>query len=51
MFKLCLNLPPRYCWAEMQAVWAVSEPTSRHLGVGVQAVISDVGIYLPGTVG
>ena len=38
MLKWCLNLPAGHCVAGMQAVEAVSEPTSRHCVAGVQNV-------------
>ena len=31
LFKHCRNLPPRHCWAVVQSVFAVSEPTSQAL--------------------
>ena len=45
------NLPPGYCGTVLQAVLAVSEPTSRALWGRSASCLSVVGTYLPGTVG
>ena len=50
LFKWCPNLPPMNCGERMQAVKAVQEPTCRGLCCRGTGCLSDVGLYLPGTV-
>ena len=51
MIKQCQNLPPELCWAGLQTVKPVSEPSSwALLGKGA-GCLSDVRTYLQGTVG
>ena len=49
LFKPCQNLGPRQCGAVVQAVKAVSEPTSRSLWGRGAGCLSSAGTYLPCT--
>ena len=49
LFKLCRNLPARHCFAGMQAVLAMLEPTCQAQYYRGAGCISRVGTYLPGT--
>ena len=44
------NLPPRHCWAGVQAFQAVSVPYPPGCGAGVAGCLRGVRIYLPCTV-
>ena len=46
LFKCCSKLPPRHCGAGVQAVKAVSEPTSRAL-LGQGCRLFNLGWNLP----
>ena len=50
LFQWCLNLPARHCIVGVQAVLALSEPTSWTLCCSGAGDLSGVGTYLPGTV-
>ena len=50
MFKRCRTLPAGYCFAGVQAVEAVSEPTCQALCCRGAGCLSVAGAYLPGTV-
>ena len=50
LFKPCQNLPTGHCITVVQAVLAVSEPTCHALCPWVAGCLSNVGVYLPGTV-
>ena len=51
LFKQCQNLPPGDCWAAVQPVYAVLEPTSQRLWCMGAASLCSVRTYLPGTEG
>ena len=51
LFMRCQNLPPRDCGAEMQSVYAVSEPTSERLWGRDAVCLCGVRTYLQETVG
>ena len=50
-FKRCRNLPPRDCWAGVQAVKVVSEATSQSHWGRCAGFLRGVLTYLPVTVG
>ena len=50
LFKRCQNLSAGHFVAGVQAVLAVSEPTSRELCGRGAGCLSGVGTYFPGTV-
>ena len=50
LFKLCQNLPTRHCVTVVQTVLAVLEPTCRAQCYSGEGCISNVRVYLPGTV-
>ena len=50
LFKQFRNLPAKHCVTVMQAVKVVSEPTCRALCCRGADCLSNVGVYLPGTV-
>ena len=50
LFKPCQYLGPRQCGAGMQAVQAVSEPSSQALWGRGAGCLSRLRTYLPGTV-
>ena len=47
LFKRCWNLPHRHCWAGVQIVYAVSEPTSLALLGSSAGCSSGVRTYVP----
>ena len=49
LFKACQNLPARLCVTVVQTVKAMSEPTCRALCYSGADCLSNVRIYLPGT--
>ena len=50
LYKRCRNLPARHCVTLVQAVLAVLEPTCRAQCYSGEGCISNVRVYLPGTV-
>ena len=50
MFKQYQNLHAGHCVTVVKAVLAMSEPTYRALCYGGAGCLSNVGVYLPGTV-
>ena len=50
LFKPCQNLGPRQCGAGVQAIQAVSEPSSQALWGRGAGCLSRLRTYLPGTV-
>ena len=50
MFKQYQNLHAGHCVTVLKAVLAMSEPTYRALCYGGAGCLSNVGVYLPGTV-
>ena len=51
LFQRCQNRPPEHCGAGVQAVKAVSEPTSHALWGRGACCLRGVGTYLKGIVG
>ena len=50
LFKQCQNLHAEHCDAEVQAVYAVSEPTCQALCCRGAGCLNGIGTYLLGTV-
>ena len=50
LFKQCQNLPAAHCVTVVKAVEAMSEPTYRALSYSGAGCLSNVRVYLPGTV-
>ena len=50
LFKPCQNLPAGHCVTVVKAVLTMSEPTYRALCYGGAGFLSNVGVFLPGTV-
>ena len=51
LFKRCQNLFPGHCGEGVQAIEAMSDSSSQALWGRCAGCLSDVGTYLPGTVG